>query len=121
MIDHEWDAAKSILTVRPQSPLDTSDFTDLSKAVEPTIEQGGEITGLIIDAPHFPGWDSFGALVTHIRFVHEHHKHVKKVAVVTDSSVAGVAQHLISHFVSAEVRQFPAGQIQQAHDWIAAG
>ncbi|MDH6246656.1 STAS/SEC14 domain-containing protein [Mycobacterium sp. OTB74] len=118
MINFHWDADTSILTVRPESPLETSDFAELTKAVDPKIEQGGDLAGLIIDAPHFPGWDSFNALVSHLRFVHDHHKHVKKIAVVTDSPVAGVGQHLVSHFVAAQIRQFPAGQVDQAHEWI---
>lgn len=32
MIDQQWDAANSILTVRPESPLDTSDFAALANA-----------------------------------------------------------------------------------------
>ncbi|MEZ0053123.1 hypothetical protein ABIA30_004150 [Mycobacterium sp. MAA66] len=119
MIDHQWDDANSILTVRPESPLETTDFTELAQTVDPKIKQSGDLAGLIIDAPQFPGWDSFGALVTHIRFVHDHHKHVKKIAVVTDSPVAAVAQHLVSHFVAAQIRQFPAGQVEQARKWIA--
>ena len=35
----------------------------------------------------------------------------KKVAVVTDSHLGDVAERLASHFVSAEIRHFPAGQI----------
>jgi hypothetical protein len=119
MMEHQWDATNSILTVRPQSPLSSSDFAGLADTVDPVIKEGGDLTGLIIDAPHFPGWDSFGALVNHIRFVHDHHKHVKKIAVVTDSPVVGVAQHLAKHFVAAQIRQFPAGQVQQAQEWIA--
>jgi hypothetical protein len=39
-----------------------------------------------------------------------HREHVKKIAVVTDSHLGDFAEHLVSHFISAEVRQFPAGQ-----------
>ena len=118
MIDYELDKANSILRVRPESSLDKSDFAELAKVVDPEIEAGGALAGLIIDAPHFPGWDSFGALVTHIRFVRDHHKHVKKVAVVTDSHLGDFAEHLASHFIAADIRPFPAGQIEQARHWI---
>ena len=64
MIDYELDQAHSILRVRPESSLDKSDFAELAKVVDPEIEAGGALAGLIIDAPHFPGWDSFGALVS---------------------------------------------------------
>jgi SpoIIAA-like len=60
-------------------------------------------------------------VVTHFRFVRDHHKQIKKVAVVTDSALGDVAEHLMSHFVSAEIRHFPAGQIEPARQWIMNG
>jgi len=121
MLDQQWDAGNSILTIRPESPLSTDDFAALAHNVDPKIEQGSDLAGLIIDAPHFPGWDSFGAMVTHMRFVHDHHQHVKKIAIVTDSPMAGVAQHLVSHFLAAEIRPFPAGEVEHAREWITSG
>src|SRR5258708_5637945 len=81
MIDFELDAAHSVLLVRPESALAKEDFVALAKVVDPQIEANGDLNGLIISAPGFPGWDSFAALVTHFRFVRDHHKHIKKVAV----------------------------------------
>ncbi len=121
MIEYELDTEHSILLVRPQSALDKNDFVELAKAVDPQIEANGDLAGLIIAAPSFPGWDSFGAMVTHLRFVRDHQKHIKKVAVVTDSHLGDVAEHLGSHFVSAEIQHFPAGQIDQARQWITGG
>jgi hypothetical protein len=121
MIDYELDKANRILRVRPESSLDKNDFAELATAVDPEIETSGDLAGLIIDAPHFPGWDSFGSVVTHIRFVHDHHEHVKKIAVVTDSHLGDFAERLVSHFVSAEIRQFPVSQIEQAQHWIVGG
>jgi hypothetical protein len=46
-------------------------------------------------------------MVTHFRFVRNHQKHIKKVAVVTDSHLADVAEHLGTHFVSAKIQHFP--------------
>lgn len=121
MIEHELDTAHSILLVRPTSALDKNDFVELAKAVDPQIEAGGDLAGLIINAPTFPGWDSFGAMVTHFRFVRDHQKHIKKVAVVTDSHLGDVAEHLASHFVSAKIRHFAGEQIEQARQWIISG
>jgi SpoIIAA-like len=118
MIEYDLDEEHSILEVRPKSALDKEDFVELAKAVDPRIEAGGDLAGLIISAPSFPGWDSFGAMVTHFRFVRDHHKHVKKIAVVTDSHLGDVAEHLASHFVSAKIQHFPAGQLEQAREWI---
>jgi hypothetical protein len=118
MIDFDLDKADRILHVRPESSLDKHDFEELAKAVDPEIAENGDLAGLILDAPHFPGWDSFGAVVTHMRFVHDHHAHVKKIAVVTNSHLGDLAENLVSHFVSAEIRQFPAGQLYEARRWI---
>ena len=120
MIEYDLDKEHSILHVQPKSPLEQDDFVKLAKAVDPYIEATGGLAGLIIEAPAFPGWDSFGAMVTHFRFVRDHHKRVKRIAVVTDSSMGDVAERLASHFVSAEIRHFPAGQIEAARQWISS-
>lgn len=118
MIDYDLDTAHRVLTVRPQSALDESDFVEIAKTVDPVIEANGDLAGLIVDAPSFPGWEGFGAMLTHFRFVRDHQKHIKKVAVVTDSALAGVAERLASHFVSAEIKKFSAGQLEDAREWV---
>lgn len=118
MLDCKLDKENAIVVIRPKSALDKNDFVELGKLVDPLIEADGDLAGLIIETPTFPGWDSFGALVTHIRFVHDHHRHVKKIAVVTDSRLGDFAEHLAAHFVSAEIRKFPAGDVVQAQRWI---
>lgn len=119
MIDHVLDTTRSVLVVRPKGALEEGDFTHLAKTVDPFIGRAGGLAGIIIDAPAFPGWKTFGALADHFRFVRDHHRHVKKVALVTDSALGNVAEHLASHFVSAEIRHFPAGELNAAERWIA--
>ena len=85
MIEHTLDKAHSILYVRPQSKLDQGDFVQLAKTVDPHIEERGALAGLIIETTAFPGWESLGAMASHFRFVRDHHKHIKKIGVVTDS------------------------------------
>ena len=121
MIDYELDAAPSILVIRPDSALNKGDFATLSKAIDPQIKATGDLAGVIIDAPSFPGWENFGSMVSHFRFVRDHQKRVKKVAVVTDSPLGDVAEHLASHFVSAEIKHFPAGETEAARAWITNG
>lgn len=118
MIDFTLDPQTAVLTIRPQSALEKSDFTALAEAVDPQIDEHGDLAGLIIEAAHFPGWDGFGALVTHLRFVRDHHQHVKKIAVVTDSHLGDAAERIASHFVAADIKHFPAGDIDAAKAWI---
>jgi hypothetical protein len=118
MIEHTLDTANSILYVRPKSSLEQSDFVQLAKAVDPYIEETGGLAGLIIEAPTFPGWESFGAMVAHIRFVRDHHKHIKKIGLVTNSTMGNVAEHLASHFVSAKIKHFSAEELEVAKQWV---
>ena len=113
MIEHTLDKAHSILYVRPQSKLE-----QLAATVDPHIEERGALAGLIIEVAAFPGWDSLGAMASHFRFVRDHHKHIKKIGVVTDSPVGTVAENLASHFVAAEIKHFRAGELEAAKQWV---
>lgn len=121
MIEHHLDAANSVLHVRPTAAFTADDFAALARTVDPHIEATGKLAGIVIEAPSFPGWDSLGALFAHVRFVRDHHRHVRKVAVVTDSALGTVAEHLASHFVSAEIKRFPAGETEAATRWVLDG
>jgi hypothetical protein len=119
MIDYELDKEHSILLVHPTAPIARDDFVKVALVVDPFIEATGGLAGVIIDAPKFPGWDGFGAMVNHFRFVRDHQKHVKRIGVVTDSALGDLAEHLASHFVSAEIRHFPAGEGDAARLWVS--
>jgi hypothetical protein len=118
MIEHSLDAVNSILVVRPQSALEAADFAQLAKTADPHIEKTGGLAGLIVDARAFPGWESFGALAAHIRFVRDHHRRIRRVAVVTDSALGKLAEKLAAHFVAAKIRRFKAGELEAARQWI---
>ena len=118
MMEHSLDTAHSILYVRPKSALQQDDFAQLAKTVDPFIEKTGDLAGLVIETPSFPGWDSLGAMAAHFRFVRDHHKHIKKVAVVTDAALGNLAEKLASHFVAAQIRHFAAGEVEAARRWI---
>src|SRR3954465_2473087 len=118
MLEHDLDTARGILHLRPKGALEKEDFARLARTVDPFIESRGELAGIIVDAPGFPGWDSFGAMAAHFRFVRDHHKRVRKIAVVTDAPMGNVAEKLASHFVAATVKHFKAGDAKAAEQWI---
>lgn len=117
MIGFSLDTDLGILYVRPTGPLTSDDFKQLGEAVDPWIEAAGQLNALIIEPEKFPGWDSFGALVSHFRFVRDHHKKVRKIALVTDALVGDLAEDIASHFVAAEIKHFRAGQMDAAKQW----
>ena len=120
MIDYRLDPDASILFAHLKGPLGAEDFARLASAVDPHIEATGRLAGIVLETESFPGWESFAALVSHVRFVRSHHERVGKVALVTDSALGDVAERLASHFVSAEIKHFPAGQADAATRWIRA-
>lgn len=120
MLNYSLDSDSGILYLRPGAPLEKNDFESLASKVDPLIEKRGSLAGILIEAPEFPGWENFGALAAHLRFVRDHHKHAEKIAVVTDSPLGAFAERVASHFVAATIRRFPAGQSAEAERWIAS-
>jgi hypothetical protein len=119
MIDAELFRDEGVLTVFPIGALTAPDFTRLAALVDPFVESGGRLNGVLIVAERFPGWADFGALAAHIRFVRDHHREIRRVAVATDSPLVELVPALARHFVQAEVRQFPFEQRDAAFAWLA--
>jgi hypothetical protein len=112
---------RGILVVSPSGPLATSDFAKLAREIDPYIEREGQLHGLMIEAPSFPGWTGFAALLSHLRFVRDHHTRIERVAVVSDSAVLTIMPQLAAHFVRAEVRHFAEADRDAALHWLADG
>jgi len=121
VIQHELLRDRGILILKPEGPLRAEDFTALAGAVDPYIEERGDLNGLLIDAPSFPGWENFSALLSHLRFVRDHHRKIRRIAVVSDSPLLAIGPKIADHFVSAEVRAFDAADRAGALAWIEAG
>ena len=121
MLRHELLRDKGILVLTPEGSLRAEDFTALAAAVDPYIEQHGGLKGVLLDAPSFPGWEDFAALVSHLRFVRDHHRQVRRIAVVTGSALLAAAPKIASHFVNAQVRAFDADARADALAWIETG
>ena len=120
MISYKLDEIAGILTVRPEEKLEAQDFRTLSETVDPFIEEKGELTGLIIETEKFPGWKEFGGMIEHMKFVRDHHREIGRIALVTDSKIADMAQSLGKHFIKATVKHFPYKEIESARHWVSA-
>ncbi|MEH6576756.1 MAG: STAS/SEC14 domain-containing protein [Amphritea sp.] len=118
MLNVELDEATGIATLTPDGTLSVNDFLTASVVIDPYIEKSGRLRGLIINTREFPGWESFGALIKHFKFVKEHHNKVSHVAIVTDSVLGDFAEKVVEHFVAAEIKHFAFGELSKAHSWI---
>jgi len=118
MIYYELDENSGVLTVRPEGKLETQDFQTLSEVVDPFIEKRGGLNGIIIVTKKFPGWEDFNGMIEHTRFVRNHHRKIAKVAIVTDSKIADVAESLGKHFVKASIKHFSFKELESAKGWM---
>ena len=119
MISYELDEDTGVLTVRPGGKLERDDFQALSRTVDPFIMKRVNLSGLIIVTEKFPGWANFNGMVEHIKFVQTHHRKIAKVAFVTDSKIADVAESLGKHFVKASIKHFPFNDLESARSWMS--
>lgn len=118
MLHYEFLQDDSILIVTPDGPLTSSDFDRLAMEVDPFIEEKNKINGLMIYVESFPGWNDFAALVSHLKFVKNHHQNIGRVAAVTDSGFLSILPRVANHFVSAEVRHFDCQDKEGALNWL---
>jgi hypothetical protein len=118
MLYYQFDRSLGILTLKPQGPLEKRDFMALRLEIDPYIKAHGVLRGVLIESSGFPLWKNFEALVSHFRFIEEHHRKVERVGVVTDDTVLAVLPALAKHFVSAELRHFKVSERGKAEAWV---
>jgi len=118
MLNYELLSGGRILALKPDGALEASDFEAVAAEIDPYIEQQGPLVGLLIEAQSFPGWSDFGAFVSHLRFIRDHHRQIGKVAAVSDSTILSMLPRVASHFVNAEVRHFDYAERETAFAWL---
>ncbi|MFE1176120.1 STAS/SEC14 domain-containing protein [Streptomyces sp. NPDC058773] len=119
-ISHRLLPETQVLVAEIERPLRTQDFDALALAVDSWLEAHEELAGVVVHAREFPGWENVGSLLRHVRFVRDHHRKVRRVALAADSKLAGLVPHLANHFVQAEVRRFGYDELDGAVAWSAA-
>ena len=118
MLDIEILLERGIAILTPKGKLEVSDFERVGREIDPLIETKGELRGLMICAGRFPGWSSFAAFVSHLRFVKDHQRRVRRVAVVSDNAFLRAMPRLASYFAAADIKHFPSDGRDRALAWL---
>ncbi len=118
MLNVKLNEMEGIAILEPDGKLSENDFKSASAIIDPYIETSGKLNGIIIYVNTFPGWQSFAALITHLKFIKEHHKKVAHVAFVTNSPIGAFAEHVANHFINAEIKNFSYGELENSVKWI---
>lgn len=118
-ITHEIDPQSGVVIVEATGPLRVQDFDTLALTIDTWLEHHAQLYGLVLHANAFPGWENLKALISHLRFIHDHHRAIARVAVAVDGTLAELVPHLAKHFLHAEIRRFDYGQLDAAVAWAA--
>lgn len=121
MIQCELLRDRGILVIAPEGPLEANDFKRVAALVDPWIAENCALKGLMVRAPFIPDWENFGGLLEHMRFVREHHRHIERVAAVTDSAFLKIAPLIARHFADPEIRVFGSDEDAGAMTWLETG
>ncbi len=111
---------REVLLVEVEGPLRKEDFDALAAEVDPLIERKS-LLGIVIHTKRFPGWEDLGSFFRHMGFVGAHHRKIKRVAVAVDGLIPEAIPSLAKYFVKAELKHFPARELEDAITWASAG
>ncbi len=118
MLDHKLLSAEGILILEPTSPLEAADFEALAREIDPYIAEHGHLSGVLVHAKAFPSWVNLQAAVAHMRFIESHHQMLRRLAVVTDSSLLTELSKIAAHLVHPEVKHFSEAGYEDALQWL---
>ncbi len=118
MLNHQLMQEEGVLVLAPSGRLHADDFQDVARQVDIFMDTNGKLDGLLIEAESFPGWADFSAFISHIRFVREHHRYIRRIAFATDSHALSIFPQVASHFVAAEIKHFPYTSKVNALEWL---
>ena len=110
---------QNVIMVRPQGEVSAGDFERLNSLVNEYIHKHDIVPNLVIHTSSLPHWKDLAELSAHFKFVKDHQKIVKKVAIVTDSRFLSMLRAIADHFVGAKIRRFPEHGLEDAIAWAA--
>jgi hypothetical protein len=116
MLNIQFDG--DVLGVRPDGPITREDVVTLTRTADEYLAGHPKIAGVMVETRTFPGFASVGAFADYARFIADHHTRVRRVALVTDSGLAPVAEFMANHVVGVEMRHFPFAEGTAALAWL---
>jgi hypothetical protein len=109
-----------VLRVQPQGPITREDVATLTRTANEYLVDNSKIAGVMVETRTFPGFASVGAFADYARFIANHHAHVRRLALVTNSALAPVAEFMAKYVVGMEMRHFRFAAPAAALAWLRA-
>ncbi len=116
-VSHRLLPESGVIVVEVKQALRAQDFDALAFTADAWIEAHGDLQGLVIHAREFPGWENLGSFLRHVRFVRDHHRKVRRIALAADTRLASLAPSIAELFIQAEVKSFGYDELSAAIAW----
>lgn len=97
--------------------IEASAYESIEKEVDALFSRI-EGVRLMLDLRDFDGWAALGALHNHLSLIRDHHRFLRRVAVVGDKAWQKLAEKVASRFIAADTRFFDAVDVALAEVWI---
>ena len=107
-----------VFRVQPWGPITREDVATLTRTVDEYLVDHSKITGVMVETRTFPGFASVGAFADYARFIANHHARVRRLALVTNSALAPVAEFMANYVVGIEMRHFRVADATAALAWL---
>jgi len=118
MLSVVLDKVNHVAVLEVDGPFSERDFRSAATKVDLTVSEVGKLNGIVIRANTFPGWESVAAVISHLQSMKDQQQKVPRVALVTATIAAHLAEIFSTHFVNAETRIFPYHDVEKAKRWI---
>ncbi|MDS9467647.1 STAS/SEC14 domain-containing protein [Paracoccus sp. MBLB3053] len=120
MLDIQTDETRNVIMARPEGPLPASAFDTLGQTIDDYASKHDRMPGLVVFLKGVPHWEGMSALRAHFDLVRKRASVLPRVAIVTDVAGLTFLPGLANVFVRARVRQFDAGDQEQAISWAGS-
>src|SRR5262245_15454051 len=116
MLSPQFDG--DVLVLRPDGPITSEDVAALTRVVDEYLATHPKLSGVMAETREFPGWADLAAFADHVRFIADHRARVRRVAMVTDSLLAPMAEFVANNVVGVEMRHFKFADAGSALAWL---
>jgi hypothetical protein len=116
MLNIQFDG--DVLGVQPDGPITREEIARLTRTADEYLGDHPKFAGVMVETRAFPGCASVGAFADYARFIADHHAHVRRLALVTDSALAPVAEFMANHVVGVQMRHYPFAEGAAAQAWL---
>jgi len=117
MINVDVKNKMNLIVASPMGAMAEDDIKVFGNTIDNYINEHDRVPNLVFRVETLPHWNSFSALIHHIRLVKNHHRIIAKVAIVSDSSIMSFVQPIADHLTEAKIRQFSERALDDALNW----